>query len=268
VKWLERTLGMGVQSKLFDALSLLLIAMLRFDRGDASGVVAMREQLRRYRERFPDSKRLRRFEQAASALVALLGAPANPAPETLAALRDLAGLAGSDDFDLEAANIVLALWARAPAALCPADEHAAVVERIGMRFCVSKAIGEVLLASARRAAPAVGVIRHCQARVGALAEQAMELSLAGQTAKAVQALLEAGETTLNAKLLEMAGVIARRNAATLSAETQAAAASASALLRRSCQAVNHIAGIQRSGRSPGGLQVRGNNSPERVHAAA
>jgi hypothetical protein len=36
---LEHTLGLGVQSKLFDALSLVLIALLRFDAGDEAGVL-------------------------------------------------------------------------------------------------------------------------------------------------------------------------------------------------------------------------------------
>lgn len=46
LKWLGRALGMGVQSKLFDALTLLL-AVMRFDRSDATGVTALRGHLRR-----------------------------------------------------------------------------------------------------------------------------------------------------------------------------------------------------------------------------
>ena len=55
--------------------------------------------------------------------------------------------------------------------------------------------------------------------------------------------------------------IARRHAGD-DPELQAGAAEAGALLGRSCAAVNHIAGIQRSGRSPGGLQLRGAGAAE------
>jgi len=264
VKWLDRTLNLGVQSKLFDALSLLLLAMLRYDRSDTPGVAAMCEQLRRFRERFPDSARLQRFEQTAGALRSLLAGKPEPA---LVTLRDLAAQAGEDDFDLEAANVLMALWARVPDAVRPADEHEAVIDRIAMRFCVNKAIGEVLVASARRAEPAVSVIRRCQARVSAVAEQAMDRSLKGDPASAALQLLQAGEQTLNAKLLEMASLIVRRHAAAIP-DAQALGDRAAALLRRSCKAANHIAGIQRSGRSPGGLQLRGGRPAEASHAAA
>jgi hypothetical protein len=135
-------------------------------------------------------------------------------------------------------------------------EHQTLVERIGMRFCVSKAITEVLAAAARREEPAAGLIRGCQSRISVIAEQALGHSLKGDPAKAAGQLLEAGEQALNAKLLEMAAAIARRHAA-LIPDAQLIAERASSLVRRSCKAANHIAGIQRSGRSPGGLQLRG-----------
>ena len=227
-KWLERTLGMGVQSKLFDALTLLLLAVLRFDRGDATGVAAAREQLRRHRERRPDEgQRLGRLEQIAETLSVLMGSQPEAA---LPALRELAAQA--------------------------AAEHEALLECTAMRFCVSKAVGEVLLASAQRAELATTVIRACQARLLALTEQAMERAMQGEPAAAVALLLDQGEKTLNAKLLEMAGLLARRHAAAVP-DAAALGERAAALLRRCARSGGHIAGLQRTGRSPGGLQLRG-----------
>ena len=254
LKFLERTLGMGAQSKLFDPLSLLLIAMLRFDRSDASNVAAMREQLRRHRARQPESARLTCFEKAADALTGLMSTQ----PEaTLPLLREFVAAAGRDDFDLEAANIALSLWQRVPANMRPAADHEALIERIALRFCTSKAVGEVLCAAARRADNAVAMIRRCQAQLLATTEKAMERALKGEPAQAVQMLVEEGERTLNAKLLEMAVLLARKHAAALP-EGEALAARAGDLMRRTVQSGGHIAGIQRSGRSPGGLQLRGN----------
>lgn len=258
LKFLERTLGMGAQSKLFDPLSLLLIAMLRFDRGDATQVAAMREQLRRHHGRHPESARLGRFVRAADALSGLLSAQ----PESvLPLLNELLAEAGRDDFNLEAANIALALWERVPAAVRPAAEHQALIEKIALRFCTSKAVGEVLCAAARRTDDAVATIRRCQAQLLATTEQAMDLALKGEPAQAVQKLLEEGEKTLNAKLLEMAGLLARKHAAVVP-DAEAVATRAGELVRRTVQAAGHIAGIQRSGRSPGGLQLRGNTPAE------
>ncbi len=263
LKLLERALGLGAQSKLFDALTLLLIAVLRHDMGDKAGVASMREHLMRYRERFPQSRRLDRFCQAADVLAALAAGSSDPALDTL---RQLSAQAGDDNFDLEAANSVLMLWARVPPGERPPLEHEALVERIGMRFCTSKAITEVLVASAQRADPALAIVRRCQARVASLAERAMDHSLKGEIEAAVQLLLETGSLALNAKLLEMTVLIARRHRGQV-AQADAWADTASQLLARSCQPDSHIAGIQRSGRSPGGLQLR-LRAPSQTEVAA
>ena len=260
LKYLERTLSLGVQSKLFDALTLLLITMLRYDRGDVVGVAAMREQLKRFCERFPDSRRLSKLEQAAAALQALLGKQQAQGIETIQALA-----ADADDprFDLESANMLLALWSRVPDALRPAADYEVLLQKTTLRFSVSKAIAEVLVASVGRAEPGVGIIRRGQARIAAVGERAMELSLAGQPADAAQLLLVEGEKTGNAKLLEMAAQIARRQKINPKQDAPAAgwadalAERAAAALKHHCPAANHIAGFQRSGRSPGGLQLRG-----------
>ncbi len=261
---LERTLGMGVQSKLFDALTLVLIALLRHDGGDQPGVAAMHKQLQQYRTRFPESVRLLRLEGAAKVLVEMNAGRTDGA---LVALRELSGHVGADDFDLEIANVLLSLWARVPDSLMSADEHAELVERIAMRFCVSKAIAEVLVASSRRAERDEAVIRRCQAQVSRLAEQAMDRALRGDPDGAVRELLTEGERHLNAKLLELAGHVARRHQGAM-ADAQALISQAADLAQRFCRTANHIAGIQRSGRSPGGPQMRGRASAEPTHAAA
>ncbi len=262
LKTLERAVGLGVQSKLFDALTLVLMAVLRLDNADRPGVLSMRDQLQRYRERGPDSKRLERFARAMEVLAALSSAQIDSA---IGGLRELGAQSMDDDFDLEAANTVLLLWARVPAALRAPAEHEAAVERIAMRFAVSKAIAEVLVASGRREEPTLGTVRRCQGRIATLTEEAMDRTLKGRADAAVRELLSAGEQTLNAKLLEMASLMACRHRDQVP-EADGLAAQASKLLARSCQAVNNIAGIQRAGRSPGGLQLRVRR-PDPVDAA-
>ncbi len=252
-KMLERAVGLGMQSKLFDALTLAMIAMLRFDNGDAAGVASAFAQLGRYRERFPESRRLERLEQAAGVLAAWTS---NAVPAGMDTLRVMSAQVGDDGFDLEAANLLLGLWSRAPLGHFEPTEYEAVLDRLAMRYCTSKAIAEVLAAAAKRGEAAMAVFHRCQARVTAIAEQAMDLSLRGNPGQAVKLLLEQGQQTLNAKLLEMCVLLARRHAQALP-DAAALSAEATAVLRRACSPMTHIAGIQRTGRSPGGLQLRG-----------
>lgn len=260
-RWLERTVSMGMQSKLFDALSLLLIAMLCLDDKDMAAVASTVASLRKYQGRQPDSPRLRRLAAAAGIVAQLSTGQTACAVEALA---QFSGTAGDDDFDLETATLLLMLWARTPPDAVQSAQHIALVKKVGMRFCVAKATGEVLLAAARRTEPAQGLIRQCQAAVLALSEAAMTRSMAGDAAGAVQQLLTEGERTLNGKLLELAGLIARRHQAALG-DAEALAARAAAGVRRSCSANNQMAGIQRSGRAPGSLLLRGKAQDEAVH---
>jgi len=257
-QWLERTLSLGVQSKLFDALSLLLIALLRFDDGDAGGVAAMVEHLRLYSAKFPDSVRLRRLQEAASVLALLA---AGQEPDAMDLLERLSGEVSADDFDLEAGNSLLALWSRMPADTRASAEHEALVERIGMRFCVAKAIGEVLVAAARRSEPALSTIRRCQAQVLNVSERAMDQAMAGDPRTAIVQLIDDGERTLNGKLLELAKSLALKHRDQVP-DADALAVVCTQRLQRSCRLATHIAGIQRSGRSPGGMRLRGTVSAE------
>jgi tetratricopeptide (TPR) repeat protein len=252
LQWLERAVSLGLQSKLFDALTLLMIAILRFDRGNGPGAAEMHQHLQRFLARFPESRRLSRLAEAGVALAAV--ASGDPA---LAAgvLSKEAAHAMDDDFDLEAANVTLMLWSRLPEVVRPAAEYQALLERIGMRFCVSKAMAAVLAASASRDEAAQTVIRRCQAEVQHLAERAMEQAMRGDPASAARRLLSLGRQHLNAKLLDMASLLALRHQARIP-EAQSIADEAAGQMRRSCGVPNHIAGIQRAGRAPGALLLR------------
>ncbi len=252
-QWLGAAVSLGVQSKLFDALSLALLAMLKADAGDLAGVRAAAAQLAQYRQRFAESLRLQRLEQGVAVLVALAQGRDEASLEQL---RGLSATADGDGFDLEAANLLLGLWARAPAGVRGGAEHEALVRRIGLRFCTGRAITEVLMAAARRDTTAVAWLQGCQQAIGALAEQALEQSLAGDAPAALALLLDGARRHRNAKLIQMALAIGHRAGPGAAAALQPALDEVQRLQARFCRADNHIAGIQRSGRSPGGLQLR------------
>lgn len=253
---LERAVSLGVQSKLFDALTLALLALLRADAGDLPGLRAAAAQLAAYRSRHVGSVRLQRLESSVELLIAMAEGPQEQARDALAALS---GAAGDDDFDLEAACVLLGLWARAPQELLGGQRHDALVRQLGQRFCTSRAITEVLIAAARREDGVAESLLQCHQAIGQLAEQALERSMAGDTLAAVNLLLDHARASRNAKLIDLVLAVGRRAVAQGHGDTealQAPLAEAQALRARSCRAINHIAGIQRSGRPPGGLQLR------------
>jgi len=252
IRMLERVISMGLKSKLFDALTLMLMCFLRFDSNDPKALVIAHDYIKRFVERHPESRRLKRMEVTANALRLLM---ARQPDEALALARSLAAGIEADNFDVEGSNLVLALWTRLPDTLVPAGELDLLSRTIAMRFCVSKAVTEVLVASAQRRDPLMSTIRHCQSEITTIAEEAMAHSVRGRPRSAVETLLKQGNDTRNAKLIEMAGLVARRHAETIE-NRDTLLAEAATLQQRFCQPVTHIAGVRRTGRSPGGLVLR------------
>jgi hypothetical protein len=261
---LEHTLGLGVQSKLFDALSLVLIALLRFDAGDVPACSPCDKQLTQFRQRFPESVRLQRLELAAKLLVDLQQGAQEAA---VADLGQLSLQVGSDDFDLESANVLISLWSGCPTRWCRRQSTKRWWSASPCAFCTSKAIGEVLVGSARRAARDEAVIRRCQSQLSRLAEQAMDRALRGDAGEC-GARLAGARRNHTQRQAAGHGQPDRPPAPRNRGDADALCARAAAVIQRTCRAGNLIAGIQRSGRSPGGLQVRGRAPTEAANATA
>lgn len=252
LRLLERTIATGLKSKLFDALTLMLVALIRFDAGDSKALSRLQTQLQQFVQRHAQSARLRRFDTGITALRdALLGQPAS-AQALVTTLLDESRL---EDFDLEGANLTLALLARVPATQDSPVFDLVPVRRLAMRFSTSKAITEALVASARGLAGAEEVIRQCHGEIATMAEKSLLFSVRGQPEQAVRTLLAQGEATRNAKLIDMAQQVLRRHQAVIG-DTSELGALAYDMQRRLCHPVTHIAGVRRTGRSPGGMVVR------------
>jgi len=110
------------------------------------------------------------------------------------------------DFDLEAAGILLALWMRLNGAEIKSEEVDAVVTRAGLRFCTSKSSTEVLVTKCENNEGAMNELRACHTRIFGVAETAMRHSMRGTAKVGVELLIQQGESTKNAKLIDMAGL--------------------------------------------------------------
>jgi hypothetical protein len=249
---LERTWSTGNKSRLFDVLSMMLLAMLRFDARDGRGLGQACDVLNQFAHRHPQSVRLRRMAQIGAILS---GLHEGKTAHNVLQARDLLSEVNQPDFDMEAATNMLSLWSRLDRFGVEDPEYSTVVRRIARRFSVSKATTEVLVAAVRRAEAPSAWIREAQAEVMKLAEDAMNHAVAGQPRAAVETLLVHGKNTGNAKLIEMAGLVARRHQERID-QVEPLLASADALAHRYCAPATHIAGVRRSNRSAGGLVLR------------
>jgi len=252
LKLLERTVALGLRSKLFDHMSLLLIALIRFDNRDNKGIRHVQESLQREQERNPKSVRLQRFALVVQGLSLL---QERRLAEALELGRQVGKLVDEEDFDLEAASLSVALWIRIyKQDGASFDDMMPTITRLGLRYCTSKASSEVLVAMAENHAAAVTELQSCHSRIFGIAETAMRHSMRGTALVAVELLIQQGEQTRNAKLIDMASLVLKRHADKIE--------NASALSDRIVELQKHYvlplgSSLNRISRAVGGLALRG-----------
>jgi CheY-like chemotaxis protein len=249
---LEKAWSLGSKSRLFDVLSMTLLAFLRFDARDGKALAFARDVMQGFADKYNESVRLRRMAGIARALELLHSGKVGPGVELA---RQFATEIGEDNFDFEAATNLLSLYTRLEPFGLADGEIGGVVRQVAQRFCVAKNSTEVL-ASACRPLPAMAeIVRDAQTVIMAMAENAMNQSLRGRPRDAVQMLLDQGEHTRNAKLIEMASAVAQRHADKIP-DLAAVQARTDELHKRYCAPATHIAGVRRSNRSAGGMVLR------------
>jgi CheY-like chemotaxis protein len=209
LKMLERAMSQGLRSKLFDMLSIVLVGLMRFDAKDFKGFKYAHDALAAALERAPGSVRLQRFDLVFRGLAFLLERRVGQA---LVIAREFTAHAGAGDFDLEAASLLTALWIRLSSQEVELEEMMPILAGLGLRHCSAKAGTEILVAMTEGHADAAAQFRDCHQRIFSIAETAMRHSLRGSATVAVELLIEQGEATRNAKLIDMAGLVLKRHA--------------------------------------------------------
>jgi hypothetical protein len=258
---LEHAASIGGDSPQFDHQTLLLLAMARFQQGDAAGLRQCHQQLagllgRQTRSPVAEGSeerlgRLRRLGQMAQALVAV---QTQDRPLLQACLIPVADDLLAPGFDVEAATNLLSLIATSAAAGLAPQQADAWTRSAGLRFCVSKQVTE-MLAKACDAAPTLSqLVRAAHGEINEISRNALSEGLAGRHQRAVEELLQAVDRTRNAKLLELAQAALERHRAHI-AEAEALAERCG-MLQGLCRTVgrSHLLS-QDAGRPPGGLDL-------------
>ncbi|HEY8877936.1 MAG TPA: response regulator [Roseateles sp.] len=209
LKMLERAMSQGLRSKLFDMLSLVLVGLMRFDAKDFKGFKYTHDALAAALERAPGSIRLQRFDLVFRGLACLLERRVGQA---LVVAREFTEHAEAGNFDLEAASLLTALWIRLSSQEVELEEMMPILKGLGTRHCTAKASTEILVAMSEAHQGAAEQFRDCHQQIFNVAETAMRHTLRGSAKVAVELLIQQGEATRNAKLIDMAGLVLKRHA--------------------------------------------------------
>lgn len=208
-KILDRTTRLGLDSKMFDCQTLVLLAFARLESGDGKGLQRCQDDFARLIERHPDSKRHQRLSAIVDALSLI---QQRQFAQALDAVRTLIRTVKSADFDFEAACNLLALMAQLANKTIQLDEVESVVDTLGLRFSTSRAMGELLAGATAVHEPYANRVRAGYTQILKMSEHAMSLSMAGDPQAAVADLILRGNATLNGKLIETAHLVLNRYA--------------------------------------------------------
>ena len=128
---LSRAVRLGLDSKMFDAQALLLLAFARLDNNDLRGLARTVDQLTRLRDRSHAPARPHRLLGMAESLLALQN---QNTARALDEVRRLANDALSPDFDFETACNLLALMGRLHIRSIALNESEAAVDTLASHF--------------------------------------------------------------------------------------------------------------------------------------
>jgi len=248
---LDRTVRRGLESKMFDAQTLVLLAFTRLTSNDRKGLQRCQDDFTRLMEKNPESPRLQRLSGVVAALNLIQQRQFAQSVETV---RTLAKTVTSPDFDFESACNMLALMAQLTHKTIQLDELEAVVETLGLRFCSHRSLTELLAASATVHPPYAQRVRACQAKVLQFSETAVARSMAGEPTAAILDLIQHAQLTLSPRLIDNAYQLLQKYASKI--EDASALTRTVHQLRLSYGLNNARASLGEQKRQAGGLALR------------
>jgi CheY-like chemotaxis protein len=250
-KILDKTTRLGLDSKMFDCQTLVLLAFARFESGDRKGLQRCVDDFARVLERNPGAKRLQRLSDIVDAVALIQG---HQLAQALDRVRAMGKTVRDPDFDFEAASNLVALLAQLAHKAIQLEEVEPIIDTIALRFCANRALSELLAGAALVYEPYAELIRAAHGKVLKLAEQAVSLSMKGDPKAAVERLISLGESTLNGKLIETAQAVLQRHSSKI--ENAKVLGDAVQILKNRYLKANPRPALGEQKRQAGGLLLR------------
>jgi cytochrome c-type biogenesis protein CcmH/NrfG/DNA-binding NarL/FixJ family response regulator len=209
-KLLDKTTRLGLDSKMFDCQTLVLLAFARLEVSDRKGLQRCHDDFLRLIEKDPENPRLQRQSEI---VIALNLIQQSQFAQTVETVRAMAKNVKSPQFDFESACNLVALLAQLANKAIQLEEVESVIDTIGLRFGSNRSLTELLAASSTLHEAYADRIRTAQTKVLEYAETAMALSMSGDSASAVKNLVLYGKETLNSRLIDAAYQLLQRHSA-------------------------------------------------------
>ena len=248
---LDKTTRLGLESKMFDAQTLVLLAFTRLNTADRRGLQRCHDDLLRLIERDAENPRLYRLAAIVEALNLI---QQHQFAKSVEAVREMAKTVREPLFDFESASNLVALMANLAAKAIQLNELEETVDVMGRRFCSNRSLTELLAASAIAHPPYADRLRLAQSQVLEYAETAMALSLGGDPTSAVKNLILHGRDTLNSRLIDNAYQLLQKHSGKVHSAPELL--STVQQLKANCGPVVNRASLGEQKRQAGGLALR------------
>lgn len=204
VEQLQRATYLGLDSKMFDAESLMLLAIAAYEHQDPAELERHHAELRKRQRADPEDVRLGRFVALADLLAQALQGTLEADP-----IAPLTTGVDAPEFDMEAAcNLLAVLAALARHTGLPAQD--ALINRLGLRFATSKAMGELLANAASHHTRYAEQLRQCETTMIQRIEHALRRASQGEPVMALAELYAQAQETHNARTVESAWLVLQR----------------------------------------------------------
>jgi CheY-like chemotaxis protein len=198
---LSKAARLGLNSRVFDLQGLVLLSAVQFDLGDRRGLTQSLNAMVIARAQQQSSPRLRRFEAVISVFHGLIE---RRVADAVAKARELIAEIAVPNFEFEAACNLLAVLARMSKHELQLDDIHDDVLKLARRFAVSRTTTDLLVRASIGYQPFEEIIQQAYATICAQAEEAVSKTISGAPGEAVQLLLASAESSLNAKLVDLA----------------------------------------------------------------
>ena len=259
---LRRTCLIGLESKIFDCQSLVLMAFVQFERSDHKSLQRCVHDFERLLERNPEQERTKRLAKVVHALSLMQH---HKIALALVEVRHMIKAVRQPEFDFESATNLLTLLAQLAKRSIQLEEVLEVVDSLSMRYCSSRAMSELLAGSAKAHPPYADHVRTSNTKVLKYAEYAMSLSMGGNPTAAVDELILRGQETLNSKLVESAFMVMDRYSAKVS--DIPSRMERAEILRIQCVGIKQRTSLDEGPRKAGALSLRVGGANARARAA-
>ena len=206
---LTKTVRLGLDSKVFDAQSLVVLALCHLESGDTKGLPRCQNDIKAMLAKFPNSRRLQRF---AAFIEALSWIQKRDLGQAMAALAEPIDEIKAETFDFASAGDLVAILSILASRGRANAEMDRIIDSLSLRFCSSRPLTEMLSGFAAQHAPFTARIKTGYDEMLKLSENAMAHSLEGDPKATVEYLLKYGSDTLNVRLLDTAHQVLQRYA--------------------------------------------------------